>query len=48
MAAPANTVTTLISIGNREDLEDVIYRVAPEDTPFFSNIGTAKATAVLH
>ena len=48
MAAPTNTVTSLISIGNREDLEDVIYRVAPEDTPFISNIGTAKATATYH
>lgn len=33
MAAPTNTVTSLVSIGNREDLEDVIYRVAPEETP---------------
>lgn len=48
MAAPTNTVTTLNSIGNREDLEDTIYRVAPEATPFMSNIGSAKATAVLH
>lgn len=48
MSAPTNTVTTLISIGNREDLEDVIYRVAPESTPFCSNIGTAKATATYH
>lgn len=48
MAAPANTLTTAVSIGNREDLEDVIYRVAPEETPFFSNIGTTKATATLH
>lgn len=48
MAAPSNTVTSLISIGNREDLEDEIYRVAPEETPFYSNIGTAKATGTYH
>lgn len=48
MAAPSNLVTTLVSVGNREDLEDVIYRVAPEETPFYSNIGTAKATATYH
>lgn len=48
MAAPTSTVTSLVSIGNREDLEDVIYRVAPEETPFYSNIGTTKATATYH
>jgi hypothetical protein len=48
MSAPTNTVTSLVSIGNREDLEDVIYRVAPEETPFISAIGTAKATGTYH
>lgn len=48
MSAPSNTVTTLTSYGNREDLEDVIYRVAPEATPFTSNIGKTKATAIYH
>lgn len=48
MAAPANTTTTLVSIGNREDLEDVIYRVAPEETPFSNNIGNTNAKAVYH
>lgn len=48
MAAPTNTTTTLVTIGIREDLEDVIYRVAPEDVPFTSNIGTAKATNIKH
>lgn len=48
MSAPSGTVTTLVNIGNREDLEDVIHRVAAEDTPFISNIGTAKATAIFH
>src|SRR5215472_5548699 len=48
MSAPTNTTTTLVSVGNREDLEDVIYRVAPEDTPFTSNIGKVTAKAVYH
>ena len=48
MAQLGSIVATNNSIGNREDLEDVIYRVSPEETPFISNIGTTKATAVLH
>ncbi|HWA60865.1 MAG TPA: DUF5309 domain-containing protein [Caulobacteraceae bacterium] len=48
MAAPTNTATTLVSAGNREDLEDVIWRVAPEETPFSANIGKAKATGIYH
>lgn len=48
MSAPSNTTTTLVSIGNREDLEDKIYRVVPEETPFISNIDRVKATAVTH
>jgi len=46
MSAPTNTVTTLISVGNREDLSDVISRVAPEETPLISNIGTQKVSAI--
>lgn len=48
MSAPSNTVTTANNIGIREDLEDVIYRVAAEDVPFMSNIGTSKATNTYH
>lgn len=49
MAAPTNTLTgETPNIGQREDLEDVIYRVAPEDTLFTSNIGKAKAKAIVH
>lgn len=48
MAAPTNTNTTLVNIGNREDLENKIYRVAPEETPFMSQIGRVEATAVTH
>jgi hypothetical protein len=44
MAAPTNTVTQLTSIGRREDLSDVISRVQPEKTPFFSTVKKGKAT----
>lgn len=49
MAAPTNTATTLSQKGNREDLTDILTRVAPEATPCSSNIGQGKAaTAVYH
>jgi len=48
MAAPTNTVTALTNIGAREDLEDMIYRVVPEETPFINNIRSTKASAVFH
>jgi hypothetical protein len=35
-------------LGNKEDLIDVITRVAVEETPFLSAIGKKKATGVLH
>jgi hypothetical protein len=52
MTAPTNTIgstgTPVPNIGIREDLENSIYRVAPESTPFISNIGSTKATNVFH
>ena len=48
MALPTNTHNTYDSIGNREDLSDIIYRVDPTDTPFTSSIAKVKATAVNH
>ncbi len=42
MAIVANTIIST-AVGMREDLSDVIYRVAPEATPFTSNIGKSKA-----
>lgn len=49
MTAPTNTVTSATpNVGVREDLEDTIARVAPEETPFTSNIGSTKATNILH
>lgn len=32
----------------REDLSDIIFQITPEDTPFASSIGNAKATSTLH
>lgn len=43
MAVPTNTSETYSAIGIREDLSDVIYNIAPLDTPFLS--GCAKMTA---
>lgn len=42
------TFQTFQSIGNREDLSDVIYSISPTDTPIMSSIGKTKATAVYH
>ena len=42
MAVPTNTLVKSAVVGEREDLENDIYRVAPEETPFTSNIGTTK------
>jgi hypothetical protein len=36
------------AIGAREDLSDVIYNIAPTDTPIMSSIGKTKATGVYH
>jgi hypothetical protein len=43
---PATNVTA--AIGNREDLTDVIYNIAPTETPFMSNIGRTKCTSTFH
>lgn len=48
MAALADSLTTLNNVGNKEDVEDVIYRVSPEETPFMSNIGKVKVRNTLH
>lgn len=39
---------TYAAVGLREDLSDIIYNIAPTDTPFMSTIGKTKATAVYH
>ena len=44
MALPANTTTTYTRVGIREDLADVIYNIAPTETPFMSNAGKGSAS----
>ena len=39
-----NTFATFGAVGNREDLADAIYNIAPEETPFVSAIGKGKAS----
>ena len=48
MAQPTNTFDTYDSVGEREDLSDVIYNISPTDTPFLSSAAKTKSTAVLH
>ena len=46
MTAITNTFTTSNAVGNREDLSDVVSRVAPEDTPIYSMIKKEKARSI--
>jgi hypothetical protein len=48
MAVPNNTVQTYTRVGIKEDLADVIYNIAPTETPFMSNSGTGSASQTNH
>lgn len=48
MAAPTNTLTTFAAIGNREDLTDKIFNIAPVDVPFTTMIDKIKVKATYH
>jgi hypothetical protein len=48
MATLTSAFTTSVAVGNREDLSDIIYRVDPTDTPFFSGIEKSRAKATNH
>ncbi len=48
MSVNAGTLIRSSVVGEREDLEDTIYRVVPEETPFSSNIGKQKVKNILH
>ena len=48
MAAPTNTFQTYDAVGNREDLVDVIYNVAPWETPLLSSMPNVAATGTFH
>jgi len=47
-AANTNSTTTLVTIGNREDLDNIITRVVADQTPFVSSIGTVTAKQPYH
>jgi hypothetical protein len=46
MALPANTFTTYGNVGIREDLSDVIYNIAPTETPVLSALPRRSVDAV--
>ncbi len=48
MAAPTNSFLSFAAVGNREDLTNRIYNIAPVDVPFSSMLDTTKASATLH
>jgi len=48
MAQPSNTFDAYDSVGNREDLSDLIFNISPTDTPFLSACGKTKAANTYH
>ena len=48
MAQPSNTFDSYDAVGIREDLENVIYDISPEETPFYSGCKKVKATNTYH
>jgi len=48
MAQPSNTFDSYDAVGIREDLQNVIYDVSPEETPFYSSCKKGNASNTLH
>lgn len=48
MTTITGTMQTYDRVGNREDLEDVVYNISPKDTPFVSLISPVPVTATRH
>lgn len=48
MAVIADTYETFTAVGQREDLTDMIFNIAPTETPIVSSMGRGRAKAVLH
>ena len=48
MPAPAGTFQTFQAVGNREDLEDMIWDISPTEVPFSTRVAKIKATAINH
>jgi len=47
MAQPSNTFDSYDAVGLRESLEDIIYNISPEETPFLTKCPKVKATNTL-
>ena len=48
MAQPSNTFDSYDAKGIREDLENVIYDISPEETPFYSSAKKVSASNTFH
>ena len=48
MAQPTNTFSSYDMEGIREDLQDIIYDISPEETPFYTKCRKVTASATLH
>lgn len=48
MASPTNTFSSYDAVGIKEDLQDVIYDISPEETPFYSACAKVKARNTFH
>ncbi|MVT52115.1 head protein [Bradyrhizobium yuanmingense] len=48
MTVVSGTLQTYDRVGNREDLEDVVYNISPKDTPLVSMIGSVPVSATRH
>jgi len=45
---PSNSFDTYDAVGIREDLQDIIYDISPEETPFYTKAKKLKAANTLH
>jgi hypothetical protein len=48
MAQPINSLSSYDVRGIREDLQDMIYDVSPDETPFYSSVSKTKAKNTYH
>ena len=48
MAQPTNTFDSYDISGLREDLQDMIYDISPEETPFYTKCAKVKAKSTFH
>ena len=48
MSVPTGTYLRYDVVGDREDLQDVIFNISPVQTPFLSGLGRGKCDSTLH